>query len=221
MKSRRRTHRFRVLALLGIGLALALASFWLLQLMHHGVVDNAPEVLNNEPDYYVEKFNYVRTARAGDTRYTVSGARMIHRPKDDTFEITLPVVHSLSTGQPPLMMRAERALAVPDSSKITMQDHVEIDRPASPTNVHFHLRSDTLLILPDEDVVQTDRPVDLVLGTAHLTGVGMYVNNATREFRLAQRVHGVYPPRALVAVAPEVAPAAPAAPAARTSSVAQ
>ena len=199
MKSRRTSHRYRLALLLGGGIGLALASFWLLQVMQKGVTDTSPETHTNEPDYYVEKFNFVRTSKIGDARYTVSGARMIHRPKDDTYEITLPVIHNFSKDRAPMMMRAERAIAVPDSSKIHMIDKVDVDRPASPGAEHFHMTSEYLLILPDDDVVQTDKPVDLMLGTVTLTGAGMVVNNATREFRLAHKVHGVYPPQALAA----------------------
>lgn len=199
MSARQRAHgsayRYRLLFLLGGAIALALGSFWLLQVIQKTTADEAKVSRSNEPDYYVEKFNFVRMSKTGGARYTVTGARMIHRPVDDTFEITLPVIHSLSADQPPLTVRSARALAVPDSSKIHMIDAVEGDRPASATSDHFHLKSNYVLILPDEDVLQTDRAVDMTLGSAHMTGIGMYVNNATREFRLAQRVHGTYPPR--------------------------
>ena len=199
MSARQRAHgsayRYRLLFLLGGAIGLALGSFWLLQVIQKTTADEAKVSRSNEPDYYVEKFNFVRMSKTGGARYTVTGARMIHRPVDDTFEITLPVIHSLSADQPPLTVRSARALAVPDSSKIHMIDAVEGDRPASATSDHFHLKSNYVLILPDEDVLQTDRAVDMTLGSAHMTGIGMYVNNATREFRLAQRVHGTYPPR--------------------------
>lgn len=198
LRSRRSAHRYRLLLLLGSVIALALGSFWLLQVIQKTATDDPQASRSNEPDYYVEKFTFVRMAKTGDARYTVAGTRMIHRPVDDTFEITLPVIHSLSEDQPPLTIRSERALAVPDSSKIHMIDKVEADRPASATSDHFHLDSDYVLILPDEDVLQTDRAVDMTLGSARMTGTGMYVNNATREFRLAQRVHGTYPPHGAV-----------------------
>ena len=198
LRSRRSAHRYRLLLLLGIAVALALGSFWLLQIIQKTATDDPQASRSNEPDYYVEKFNFVRMSKTGEARYTVTGARMIHRPVDDTYEITLPVIHSLSQERPPLTVRSERALAVPDNSKIHMIDKVEADRPASATSDHFHLKSDYVLVLPDDDVLQTDRAVDMTLGSAHMTGVGMYVNNATHEFRMAQRVHGTYPPRAAV-----------------------
>ena len=193
-----RIHRYRLLLLLGGATVLALGSFWLLQLIQKPASDDVQASRNNAPDYYVEKFNFVRISKTGIARYTVNGARMIHRPQDDTFEITLPVIHSLNADRPPLTVRSARALAVPDSSKIHMIDMVDADRPASASAEHFHLKSDYMLILPDDDVLQTDRAVDLTLGSAHMTGTGMYVNNATREFRMAQRVHATYPPKAAV-----------------------
>jgi lipopolysaccharide export system protein LptC len=71
---------------------------------------------------------------------------------------------------------------------------VHIDRPATPTSEHFHVKSDYLLVLPDDDVMQTDKPVDITLGTSTLTGTGMLANNATRELRVLSNVHATYQP---------------------------
>lgn len=195
LNARRAGNRYRMLLLLGLGIGLALGSFWLLEVMQKSAINAQPNALNNEPDYYVENFNFVRMSKTGEARYNIAGTRMIHRPLADTYEITLPVVHSLSQTAPPLTMRSQRATVDPDSSKIHMFDKVEADRPASTTTDHFHLKTEYLLILPDDDVIQTDKAAELTLGTARLTGIGMYANNATRQFRLAQRVHGIYPPR--------------------------
>lgn len=188
--------RYRTFIMLAAFTALALGSFWILQVMRKNDVETSSDARKNEPDYYIEKFNFVRMSKTGEAKYNIAGARMIHRPIDDTYEITLPVIHSLSENQPPTRMQSLRAVADPGSSKIHMLDNVEVDRPASATTEHFHLTSDYLLILPDDEVIQTDRPVDMTLGTARITGTGMVVNNATRVFSLAQKVRGSYPPRA-------------------------
>jgi lipopolysaccharide export system protein LptC len=49
-----------------------------------------------------------------------------------------------------------------------------------------------MLVLPEEDVVKTDKHVDITLGRSTLSGTGMYANNATSEFRLSSNVHGTY-----------------------------
>ncbi|MBC7414782.1 MAG: LPS export ABC transporter periplasmic protein LptC [Herminiimonas sp.] len=199
MSSRRAGNRYRMLLLLGLGIGLALGSFWLLEVMQKSAVDRTPGALRNEPDYYVEHFNFVRMSKTGEARYNIAGTRMIHRPLDDTYEITLPVVHSLSQTAPPLTMRSQRAMVDPESSKIHMYDKVDADRPASATSEHFHLMTEYLLILPDDDVIQTDKAADLTLGSAHMTGIGMVANNAKREFSMARRVHGTYPPKGATA----------------------
>jgi lipopolysaccharide export system protein LptC len=191
----RRGGRYRTGIMLAAFIALALGSFWILQVMRKNDLETLPDARKNEPDYYIEKFNFVRMSKTGEAKYNIAGTRMVHRPVDDTYEITLPVIHSLSENHPPIKMQALRAVADPGSSKIHMIEKVEVDRPASATTEQFHLTSDYLLILPDDEVLQTDKPVVMTLGTARLTGIGMVVNNATREFRLAHQVRGTYPPR--------------------------
>ncbi|MES2832327.1 MAG: LPS export ABC transporter periplasmic protein LptC [Pseudomonadota bacterium] len=195
LRSRRNANRYRLLFFLSGAIGLALASFWLLQVVNKQAETAAPDQRRNEPDYYVEKFNFVRMSMTGEARYNVSGARMVHRPLDNTYEITLPIVHSLSPGKPPLMVRSERAVATPDSNQINMIDQVVADRPASPESEAFNLKSEYLQIFPDEEILRTDKEVDIVLGQARMSGVGMVANNATREISLAQRVRGTFPPR--------------------------
>jgi lipopolysaccharide export system protein LptC len=193
MSSRRSANRLRMVLVFGGSIGLVLGSLWLLQVVRKGANDTLPAARRNEPDYYVEKFNFVRMSKAGEARYNIAGSMMIHRPQDDTYEITLPVINYLRPGEPALHVRAERAVAVPDSSKIHLIDRVEADRPASATVTHFHLKSDYLLVLPDEEIMRTDKPVDLSYGLSHFTGTGMYLNNATRTFKLEHTVRGTLP----------------------------
>ncbi len=173
--------------------ALALGSYWLLEVMRKDRDETVSTAPRNQPDYYVDKFNYVRLSKTGQARYSIAGQKLIHHPNNDTYEIQTPVIKSLTEGRPPMTMHADRALVEPDSSKVHMYDNVHIDRPASKDAEHLHIQSDYLLILPDDDVMQTDKPVQITFDRSTLTGTGMYANNATREFRLAANVHGTYP----------------------------
>jgi lipopolysaccharide export system protein LptC len=195
MKEMRPVERARLLLLLAIMLALALGSFWVLEVVRKGLSDSMPNISHNEPDYYVNKFKYVRMTPSGQVHYAVSGARLTHNPQTSSFEIVQPSITSLSDNQPPLTARADRAVAEQDNNNIHLYDNVIVDRPASKTTEHFQFKSDYMLVLPDDDVVQTNKPVEIALGASVLTGTGMYVNNATREFKLMHKVRGVfYPP---------------------------
>jgi lipopolysaccharide export system protein LptC len=89
-------------------------------------------------------------------------------------------------------MRSKRAHVNSDNSEIRMYDNVHIDRPASAQGGHLHITSDYMLLLPDDEIMKTDKAVVITLDLSRLTGIGMFANNATREFSLASNVHGTY-----------------------------
>jgi len=186
--------RFRVALILALMIALALGSFWLLEVTRRAAEDFIPDAQRTEPDFYVENFNYVKLTEQGQAQYHFSGARLTHNPQDDSYDIRLPVVHSIGKAQAPMTLHAQRAHTNSDSSEVRLYDDVHLDRPATPTTDVLHIQSEYMLLLPDDDVVMTDQPATIVSGTKTLSGVGMYANNATREFRLASDVHGTYQP---------------------------
>ena len=193
MKKDRR--RFGALPLLLLAAVLALGSFWLLEVMRKSGKETGPSAARVDPDYYVENFNFVRLSATGEAQYNISGKRMVHNPADDTHTVELPVINSLSRERPPMTARADRARIEPDATRVHMYDKVRIDRPKTPTSTLFHLESDYLLVLPDEDIMRTDKPVRMTLGDSQLNGTGMVANNATGEVQLASRVQATLPPK--------------------------
>lgn len=187
-------NRVRLVVIVGLFSTLALGSFWVREIMRRGEIESQPGAPRVEPDYYVEKFVFARMSSAGQPRYNITGGKMTHYPQNDTYEIQLPVVNTRSNPQSPMTMRAERAVIEHAHTKIHMYQDVQIDRPASAAVEHFHLDTEYLMLLPDDDVMQTDKEVRLTLGQTRLAGKGMLVNNATREFHLSNQVHGIYPP---------------------------
>lgn len=187
-------NRVRLAVIIGFLSLLALGSFWVLEIMRRGKDVTAPAAPRVEADYYVEKFVFARMSTTGQPRYDMAGAKLTHLPQNDTYDIQLPVMNSRSDPKAPMTMRAERAVVEHRSNKIHMHQNVQIDRPASPNAEHFHLDTEYLLMLPDEDVMRTDKEVTLKLGATRLNGVGMLINNATRQFHLSHQVRGFYPP---------------------------
>jgi lipopolysaccharide export system protein LptC len=189
-------NRFQLGMLLTVVTMLALGSFWLLDVMRRGMEQSAPLIKRTEPDYYVENFNFVKMTKSGQVRYHISGARLTHNPQDGSYEIFNPVVKSLSDTQPPTTIVAKRGMADANLEQVQLFDAVQMERPASPDAEAMRVTSEHMLVLPEEDVMRTDRPVKITVGEAILRGIGMFANQATREFRLASQVRGVFPPQA-------------------------
>lgn len=192
MKNAGSTYRLRLIVIIALGVVIALGSFWILEVMRKGSIDSAVGTARSEPDFYVDNFKFVQVAKSGQMRYKMSGARLTHEPLHDSYQIAQPVISSLGQARAPMTMHAESALIEDDNSKVHLYKNVRIDRPASGPSQALHLETEYLLLLPDEDVIQSDRPVKLLLGRSTLSGNRMFANNVTRELRVSGNVHGSF-----------------------------
>ena len=192
---KRTAHRWRLLALMLFAVFCAFGSFWLVQVMQgeesvHGVG------AGNEPDYIVDNFSWVRMSEGGKPRYVISGERLTHRPADNTAVVEKPVVQSLTAEHPPMTMTSDHALVSQNQNQIDLTGNVDIQRPAGKDSQPLRIRTEALTVLPDEDIVKTDKPIDMKLGASSVNGVGMLANNATQQVHLGGRGQIIYPPRA-------------------------
>ena len=192
---KRTAHRWRLLLLMLFAVFCAFGSFWLVQVMQGE--DNTPGAgAGNEPDYIIDNFSWVRMSEAGKPRYVVSGDRLTHRPADNTALVEKPVVQNLTADHPPMTMTAEHALVSQNQNQIDLTGNVDIQRPAGKDSQPLRIRTEALTVLPDEDIVKTDKPIDMKLGASSVNGVGMLANNATQQVHLGGRGQILYPPRA-------------------------
>ena len=192
---KRTAPRWRLLLLMLFAVFCAFGSFWLVQVMQGD--DNGPGAgAGNEPDYIIDNFSWVRMSESGKPRYVVSGDRLTHRPADNTALVEKPIVQSLTADHPPMTMTAEHALVSQNQNQIDLTGNVDIQRPAGTDSQPLRIRTQALTVLPDEDIVKTDKPIDMKLGASSVNGVGMLANNATQQVHLGGRGQIIYPPRA-------------------------
>jgi lipopolysaccharide export system protein LptC len=190
-----RPWRIRFFMTLAPMIVLALASFWLYEVMRRATDSVVPSPERSEPDFYVEKFSYVKLSKAGAAQYHFSGDRLMHNPQDDSYDIVKPVVINISNADSPMTIHADRGNANSDNSLIHLYGNVRMERTASAKAEPIRIKTEYMLVLPDDDVMKTDKPVEITTDQAKLTGTGMVANNATREFNLMSNVHGTYQAR--------------------------
>jgi lipopolysaccharide export system protein LptC len=179
-----------------VGVALALGSFWLVQVISRGDLGVHPEALKSEPDYIVEKFSFVRMTPAGRPGYIISGDKLTHRPSDDSLEVVQPVVLNVGSQQPPMTMKAKQAHIDQARSVVDLTGDVDIRRPRQGAVQALSLKTDALTVFPDEERMETKRPFEMVLGASTVTGVGMKANNATGQLDVQSRAQLNIAPRA-------------------------
>ena len=145
-----------------------------------------------EPDYFVEGLALTRLGRDGQPVFRMSAERMLHFPVNDTSEFTRPLLVSLDPGKPLVTLRAERGVATAGGQQTHLHDRVRLTRAAQGGKPALQVDTDYVLVLPDEDIARTDRPVRITHGGSSLTGVGMEFDNAARVLKVQSQVKGVW-----------------------------
>lgn len=196
MQKQRTAHRWRLLITITVGTLLAFGSLWLLQVMQRDDQQGGFDPSQNEPDYIVEKFSFVRMTPEGKPRYLFYGAKLTHRPLGDVSEVERPIMQNMTPGEPPMTINAQMARIRHQENEVDLLGKVDILRPASPTSQYLRLKTEALTVYPDEDRMRSDQKVQMTLGDATVAGNGMEANNATRQIQFQGRGRIVVPPSA-------------------------
>lgn len=192
---KRTAYRWRLSAVLLAGVGFAVGSFWLLTVMQSNEADMQAAALRNEPDYIVEKFSFVRMSESGKPHYIFSGAKLTHRPVDDTSDVVTPRLQAINPDQPVMTISARQARIAHADNTVHLQGDVAVQRPAAPGARGLTLTTDALMILPDEDRMETDQLVNLELGSTTVQGQGLQANNATQQMHLGARSKMTFAPK--------------------------
>lgn len=190
----RTANRFRSAMLLTFTAALALGSFWILEIIRKAGNERSVATDRSQPDFYVENFRFIRVSQTGQAEYSITGKRLTHYPADDSYVIEQPVVNSLSLDQPPMLASSKRARIVEDNNQIHMYDDVYFDRPATPQRQRLQLKSDYMLLNTEQNTMQTDKPVVINLGQSILKGTGMLADQTTGKFQIMNSVDAKFHP---------------------------
>jgi lipopolysaccharide export system protein LptC len=192
---KRTAHRGRLAAMMIVGVAFALGSFWLVQVINQGDLGGPGAGLQNEPDYIVEKFSVVRMTPDGKPRYIVSGDKLTHRPVDDISDVERPVVRNMSPVQQAMTMNAQRGRIDHTRNVVDLAGQVHVERAASPAVKPLTMKTEQLTVFPDEERMTSDREVTMTLGAASVRGVGMQADNAAQTVHFSKNGQIVYPPK--------------------------
>ncbi|OGA12645.1 MAG: LPS export ABC transporter periplasmic protein LptC [Betaproteobacteria bacterium RIFCSPLOWO2_12_FULL_63_13] len=143
----------------------------------------------HDPDAIIDNFTLTRLDEQGIARYALTANRMLHFSDDDTTEITAPRVVKRGEG-PTLTITAERGTLAREGNEAFFHGNVLVVRAAAPGSEELRVHTDSLHVLPDENIAQTDEAVTITEGRSSLSGVGMLFDEDARRFALFSQVRG-------------------------------
>lgn len=147
----------------------------------------------HEPDFIIEQFNARRLNAEGTERYAMQATKLVHYRDDSSATVESPRMTDYAPGKAPLSINARSGRLSSDASDAYFYDAVEVRRGAWGTHEPMSLTTDFLHVIPDRDLVITDRPVVLTNGNSVIRSVGLEFDNRAHTLKLLGRVRGEFP----------------------------
>jgi len=176
--------RFPSLTALALLIALVIGTWWAADYAQRAIAIDPPRRLTHEPDAWAQGFVMLRTAPDGSPINRLEGVHMQHYPDDDSYEITTPRAVGLRPGNPVTVGTSRTAVMDRDGKRITMVGDAHLHRLPDAQGKALDVRSQELVILPDDDLAYTDLPAEIVNGRSRMNGKGMRYNNKTRQLQV-------------------------------------
>lgn len=186
----------RLAAMLSLFLILILAagSYYLAVITADSYGPAQPRKITHEPDYFVDGLGLTKVNERGEPAFLLSAQRMTHFPDDESSEFVQPRMLSLNPSRPQVRVRAETARTDKHADETELRGNVVLVRAGSASEPELSVRTQGLVISTKTEIARTTLPVEILRGTATLTGVGMEFDNAARHLRLDSRVRGSWQP---------------------------
>jgi len=174
-------------------LALALLTFWLERTVREE--QPHPSLRRHDPDYLVEDFVLTKFNAAGTQESTLSAAKMVHYPDDDSTELVAPRVVQARPNEPRMTLTADRGALSHNGEEVFLYGNAVLVREGGAGRPEARIHSSFLHVIGARSLVRTDREVTVSEPGRALSGRGMEYHNETWQLFLRERVHGRFEPR--------------------------
>jgi lipopolysaccharide export system protein LptC len=113
----------------------------------------------HDPDYIVNNFVTTQTDINGKLRYTLAASEMKHFPDNDATELKQPRYTQYTIDKPYTRVEGQRGDVSRNGEEVKLYDQVKVTREAFAEKGEMTVETDYLEILPNQNLVRTDRPV--------------------------------------------------------------
>ncbi len=164
--------------------ALVMGTWWAADYAQRAVPIDPPRRITHEPDHWASRFVLIRGDEHGMAVNRMEGDHLDHFPDDDSYEIRQARAIGQQPDSPLTVATSDTATMDQDGTRIVMTGNAHVNRRADTENLPLDVKSDVLIVLPDEDVVYTDHPALVVHGNSTMNGKGMRYDNSTRQLQV-------------------------------------
>jgi lipopolysaccharide export system protein LptC len=173
---------------------LAALTFWLGRVASTqlpGTVDG----FAHDPDYIVENFVATTYDIQGTPRHWLSAKRMTHFMDDDSTALEELRFKRQDGVAAPISVQSNKGLVTAEGEEVYFIGDVHVARPSLAGVQAMELTTDYLKVIPDADILRTDKPVTLRQGASVVAATGLVADGNKRLLQLTGRVKATYEKR--------------------------
>ena len=162
----------------------------------------------HDPDFYVQNFRAVELDARGLPKQLVAGKRAVHFGDDGTTEIVDPVLAQTEAGKPAVKITASLGKLSGDRKSASFIGNVRATREAGPTSPGSDasgpvvVTTEFLHVVPDTEVVTTDKAVTIEEPRGIIRATGLRLDNKAKTLKLQSAASGTIQPDVLASPAP-------------------
>lgn len=161
---------------------LAGGSYWLA--IRARMLDPVAKQPKHEVDYYATQFEMVKMDDQGHPYYQLGAKRMEHYADDDSTDLALPSITSLSPDKPVVHVTGRTGDVSSGGDIVHLDGGVKLVRDPSPTDPGLIADSAHMTVLPDENIAQTNTHVHAVHGGSTMDGDTMWFSDTDHLLKL-------------------------------------
>lgn len=165
-------------------LLLVLSTWWAANYTLSTVELDPPRRQTHEPDAWAQDFIMLRSNQEGVAINRLEGAYMVHYPDDDSYHLDQTLITIQQAQNPIVTAEAKNAIMDEDGTRIQLIGDAVIHRQADDKGNPLTIRSERIVLYPNQDTIETDEPAVIVNGPHTLQGIGMTYDNNTRQLQV-------------------------------------
>ncbi|AZY50451.1 LPS export ABC transporter periplasmic protein LptC [Bordetella avium] len=176
--------RLPTLIALFLLVSLVISTWWAADYAQRAIPIDPPRRITHEKDAWSRDFVMLRTDAQGKPINRMEGVYGEHFPDDDSYHVVSPRAIGQQANNPVTVAVSKTAIMEEGGKRVVMNGDAHVHRNADANNDALDVRSQQLILIPDDDLVFTDLPAQVIKGNSRMNGTGMRYNNKTRQLEV-------------------------------------
>ncbi len=149
---------------------------------------------DHQPDSFMQDVHAIVMDKFGRPSLKIVTPQMIHFAQNDTSVLTTPILTLYRNSPEPWYITSNIAYVTNSANNVEFKQNVLIQHAADNAHPATVIKTDTLMVHPNQKTADTADAITLMQPDAVVVGIGMHADLNTGDIHLLTRARGEYVP---------------------------